>query len=235
MMGDEVTILGLFMLGIITCLSPCSVALLSLFLTYVIGVGKSAGKGLMVGCAFTLGLSLVFFIIGCAVSYVGVIARSYRIFYGVAGTFLILFGVNNLGLVKGLSSPVKTSFSITRQLDALKLATFKRILKHHYAIASLILGALLGLAWSPCALPMIFPAIILVMTQTVSPLYGGLLLFTFGLGHGVPIIPMSTLLATAREAISKKSVLAGMWMTKAFGLILIAVGIGMILYLFGVF
>ena len=40
---------GLFALGIVTFLSPCSIALISVYLTYATGIGKSTMKGFIIG------------------------------------------------------------------------------------------------------------------------------------------------------------------------------------------
>ena len=40
---------GLFVLGLVTFLSPCSIALNSVYLTYAMGIGKSPVKGVAIG------------------------------------------------------------------------------------------------------------------------------------------------------------------------------------------
>ena len=52
--------IGLFIMGIATFLSPCSIALISVYLTYATGVGKSTLKGFIIGCSFTVAMCLVF-------------------------------------------------------------------------------------------------------------------------------------------------------------------------------
>ncbi|MGQ9461224.1 MAG: cytochrome c biogenesis CcdA family protein, partial [Candidatus Bathyarchaeaceae archaeon] len=94
-------LLGLFFLGIVTFLSPCSIALISVYLTYAVGVSKSLRKGFIIGCSFTIAMCLVFFFLGYAVSsLIPIDPASYRLFFGIAGILLVLFGINNLGLFK---------------------------------------------------------------------------------------------------------------------------------------
>jgi len=195
-------------------------------------------RGLLIGLTFTLGLSMIFFMIGFAVSYVGVLSRSYRVFYGVAGVLFILFGLSNLGAFEKIKIPkIRNNLSVIMGLESfqnLRLSAMNKFSKHHYLIGSLALGIVLGLVWAPCGIGLIFPVIIMVMAQANTPLYGGALLFTFGLGHSIPVILASTALVGAREIVDKKFVLASMWIKKIFGIILIAVSAWMFLYFFNI-
>lgn len=235
---EEITFIGLFTLGIVTSFSPCSIGILLAFLTYVVGVSRTVRRGLLIGLTFTLGLSMIFFMIGFAVSYVGVLSRSYRIFYGVAGALFILFGLSNLGAFEKIKIPkLKNNLSLIMRLESfqnLRLLAIDKFSKYHFLVGSFALGIVLGLVWGPCSISLIFPVVIMVMAQATTPLYGGALLFTFGLGHGVPIILTSTALVGAREIVDKKFVLAGMWFKKIFGIILIAVSVWMFLNFFNI-
>ena len=235
---EEITFVGLFTLGILTSLSPCSIAILLAFLSYAVGVSRTARRGLVMGLAFTLGLSTIMFLIGFAVSYLGVISRSQNIFYGVAGALFILFGLNNLGAFEKIKIPKpKGTLSLIMRLESfqnLRLLAIDRFSKYHFLVGSFALGIVLGLVWGPCSISLIFPVVILVMAQATTPLYGGALLFTFGLGHGVPILLTSTALVGVREIVDKKIVLASMWFKKIFGIILIAVSVWMFLNFFNI-
>ena len=63
---------------------------------------------------------------------------------------------------------------------------------------------------------------------------GGLLLFVFGLGHGVPIIPLCAITSSARGKLGNKYVAAGKWMQRIFGIIIIAIGIIMAIRFWGI-
>src|SRR4030042_5193241 len=91
---------GLFLLGLATFLSPCSIALISVYLTYATGIGKSTLKGFITGSSFAVAMCLVFFLLGYAVtSLVPLELLNSRLFLGAAGVLLIIFGINNLGLL----------------------------------------------------------------------------------------------------------------------------------------
>jgi len=227
-------LMGLFFLGIVTFLSPCSIALISVYLTYAVGVSKSVRKGFIIGCSFTIAMCLVFFFLGYAVSsLIPVDPASYRFFFGISGVLLILFGINNLGLFKKVSLSANASSFFTERINAMKLTALTRFSKYNYAAGSFLFGIVISLALGPCSLSLVLPAILLTIFSAPTPYHGGLLLFTFGLGHALPVIFLSVLLATARKAVSKKTAIAGEWLTKIFGTAFVAIGMVMIGYVLG--
>jgi len=227
-------LMGLFFLGIVTFLSPCSIALISVYLTYAVGVSKSVRKGFIIGCSFTLAMCLVFFFLGYAVSsLIPVDPASYRFFFGISGILLILFGINNLGLFKKVSLPANAISSFNERINALKLTALTRFSKYNYAAGSFLFGIVISLALGPCSLSLVLPAILLTIFSAPTPYHGGLLLFAFGLGHALPVIFLSVLLATARKAVTEKTALAGEWLTKIFGAAFVVIGMIMICYVVG--
>ena len=223
--------LGLFFLGIATFLSPCSIALISVYLTYAVGISRSIRKGFIIGCSFTIAMCLVFFFLGYAVSsLLPVDPASYRFFFAVAGVLLVFFGVNNLGLFKKTHFTSNASSSLTERINALKLTALTRFSKYNYAAGSFLFGVVISLALGPCSLSLVLPAILLTIFSAPTPYHGGLLLFTFGLGHALPVIFLSVLLATARKVASQKTAMAGEWLTKIFGIAFVVIGIIMIGY-----
>lgn len=225
-------LLGLFFLGIATFLSPCSISLMSVYLTYSVGVSKSVRKGLAVGCSFAAAMCIVFFILGYAISsLVPMSIINTRIFFGVSGLLLILFGINNIGLLRKLGLPTR-SF-LTEQLNAAKLTALTRFSAYNYVIGSFLFGLIISIALGPCTLSLVLPAILLTLFTAPSPFHGGFLLFMFGLGHALPVIFLSTLLATARRVASDKITSAGEWLTKIFGFVFLVIGIALITYALG--
>jgi cytochrome c-type biogenesis protein len=72
---------------------------------------------------------------------------------------------------------------------------------------------------------LVFPVLIWLISQEVTPLTGGLMLFAFGAGHGVPVIPISTFSRAVGSRVGEKYMAIGGWLTKAFGAAVILVGI----------
>lgn len=226
--------IGLFFLGIATFLSPCSIALISVYLTYAVGISKNIRKGFVIGCSFAVAMCLIFFFLGYAVSsLIPVDPASYRFFFGISGILLIFFGINNLGLFKKIHFTSNASSSFAERINALKLTTLTRFSKYNYAVGSFLFGVVISLALGPCSLSLVLPAILLTIFSAPTPYHGGLLLSTFGLGHALPVILLSVLLATARKAVTEKTATASKWLTKIFGIAFVVIGIVMVGYVLG--
>lgn len=227
--------LGLFILGLVTFLSPCSIALISAYLAYTVGVSKSIRKGFVIGCSFTIAMCLVFFGLGYAVSSLIPVAGSAntRLFFGIAGLLLIFFGINNLGLFQRINILSNASGSLTERVNALKLTALTRFSKYNYVTGSFLFGVVISLALGPCSLSLVLPAILLTIFSAPTPFHGGFLLCAFGLGHALPVIFLSVLLVTARKAVSEKTASAGEWLTRIFGIAFIVIGTAMICYIVG--
>jgi cytochrome c-type biogenesis protein len=222
---------GLFILGIATFLSPCSIALISVYLAYATGVGKSTWKGFIIGSSFALAMCLVFFFLGYAItSLVPLELLNYELFLGVSGVLLILFGINNLGLFEKIGLKTGVGESINEGANRLKMSAFTRFSKYNYAVSSFLFGLVISVALGPCSLSIVLPAVLLTMFTAPSAFHGGLLLLMFGLGHALPVILLSTVLATTRAMISRKITEKGEWLTKGFGVAFLVIGIIIIGY-----
>jgi cytochrome c-type biogenesis protein len=99
------------------------------------------------------------------------------------------------------------------------------LFKYSSLVGAFVLGIFFALGWAPCALSMVFPVLIWLASQNVAPLSGGMMLFIFGLGHGVPIIPISTFSRAVGGRIGDRYVSIGKYTTKLFGLLVMAVGV----------
>jgi cytochrome c-type biogenesis protein len=270
---SDVTYVGMFFLGIATSLAPCSIALMIAVITYIMTTvrrertsrrreggafglatdrseGSDAGmaastEGLMIGVAFTLGMGLVFFIIGLFISSVGVFIREARLFDLIAGIIMILLGINAIkpadwliprlsAIVSGGREDLEEGGSIAAEpIDMpVRKSAMERMVdisidlfRHSAFIGAFSLGAFFALGWAPCALSLVFPVLIWLASQDVSPLYGGLMLLLFGIGHGVPIIPISAFSRTVAGKIGDRYIAAGRYLTAIFGAAIIVVGI----------
>jgi len=220
---------GLFLLGLATFLSPCSIALSSVYLTFAVGISKNILKGVVIGVSFTLAMCLVFFFLGYAItSLIPLSMVNYPMFLGIAGAILILFGINNLGYLKKTNIAINISNSLNERINALKLNALTGFSKYNYIISSFLFGLVISIALGPCSLSIVLPAILLTILTAPTPLHGGFLLFMFGLGHALPVILLSTLLATARKAISQRISEKGDLLTKGFGIVFLIIGIVMV-------
>ena len=220
----DITLLGMFLLGIVTSLSPCSIGILISMISFIVGESKSVLQGLILSLSFSLGLSLVFFVFGTFISYLGSFVRYSHIFFAIAGLVLIYFGLQQLGVVINFSRIKKGSNVSVFQTLGMKLIGF------NYVVASFLFGILFALGWAPCATSLIMPAIVYIMAKETTLLNGGLLLFVFGLGHAVPIIPLAILGEGIKQKLQTKMMKTGNVVTKIISIVMIFLGVILIFF-----
>ena len=240
---------GMLGLGALTSLAPCSIALLATMLAFLIsrkegkkemdakGGRASAIQGLSIGLYFTLGTGFVFLLLGFLVGYLEVFVTLSPVFFMVAGTVLILLGLNS-------------AFSIFERIGALLgrgsgggggtgAPGWAQVVRKAWArspeAGALLLGVLFSLAWAPCAISLVLPVIVLMLASKVGLLAGGALLFFFGLGHAVPIIPIAMATEASRARLGEKYLRAGKAVTAVFGLAVVVMGALFILRGFGLY
>ena len=244
--SQSVNYLGMFFLGIVTSLSPCSVALLLAMFSYVMTARRkedylkksaSASKeGFMIGVAFTLGMAVIFFIVGLFLSDIGVFIRQARFFDLAAGLLMIVLGINIIRPISEIIEPVLSHLSFRKAVPDDSPVQKKGIMERlvHFSmglfqysafIGAFTLGVFFALGWAPCAVSLVFPVLIWLISQNVTPLAGGMMLFVFGVGHGVPVIPIATFSRAVGGQIGEKYISAGKYVTKVFGLAVIVIGL----------
>jgi cytochrome c-type biogenesis protein len=202
--------------GLVSFFSPCVVPLLPGYLSYTTGLSgadlESARRGRMLtgSLLFVLGFSFVFIAEGALFGAVGDWLWRYQDRLTVIlGGFTILLGIAFLGAVPWMQRDWRF-----HRVPAVGLA------------AAPLLGALFGLGWTPCIGPTL-GAILSLATQEASPGRGALLSLVYCLGLGLPFIA---------AALAYRRMLGGIrwvrrhqqWVTRAGGLMLIAVGIALV-------
>ncbi len=242
---QDVSAFGMFLLGILTSLAPCSIALMIAVFSYVMTVRRkdeylrksvsTSREGFMIGIAFTFGMAAVFFVLGLFISQVGLFIRDSRIFDLIAGIIMILLGISNIKPLEEILEPVRSRIRLYRgegeycetrkSLLQRSVEASVALFKHSSFIGAFTLGIFFALGWAPCALSMVLPVLIWLASQNITPLAGGVMLFIFGIGHGVPIIPIATFSRAVGGRIGEKYVSVGAWTTKFFGLLVIVVGV----------
>jgi cytochrome c-type biogenesis protein len=238
--------LTMFGLGIVTSLSPCSVALLLAMFSYVMTARRkeeylkksaSASKeGFMIGVAFTLGMAMVFFVVGLFLADIGVFIRQARFFDLAAGLLMIILGINIIVPIGGILEPVTSRLTFRKSdpddYQVQKKGLMERLVhfsmglfEYSAFIGAFTLGVFFALGWAPCAVSLVFPVLIWLISQNVTPLAGGMMLFVFGVGHGVPVIPIATFSRAVGGQIGEKYLSAGKYVTRVFGLAVIVIGV----------
>ncbi len=197
--------------GLLSFFSPCIFPLLPGFLAFLIS-SKGKSGAISKAIAFSIGLSLIFIILGLATGTFGLLLATYKRYIEIIGGILIIvFGLSYTGLFmlpffeKGIYVPFK------KNVD-----TFW---------SAFLFGIVTSFAWTPC----IGPALgsILTMAATGNTLSGGMLLAVFSLGLVIPLIIAAILIDFVNRLVSFL-VKYQKWINIIGGIILIFVGILMI-------
>ncbi|MCB1377605.1 MAG: cytochrome c biogenesis protein CcdA [Alphaproteobacteria bacterium] len=172
--------------GVISFLSPCVLPLVPPYLCFITGASleqliedKEAMAAqrrhtLLAALMFVLGFATVFILLGVSASYVGQMLRSYLpLLAKVAGVFIILMGLNFLGVFKlGFLNREKRYHAETRPAG----------LVGAYAV-----GLAFAFGWTPCIGPVL--AMILTLAATEQDMArGAWLLAVYSAGLGIPFL-----------------------------------------------
>lgn len=178
-----VTFLAVYAAGLLTSISPCILSIIPVMIGYIGGYGQTSKvKGFFLSLFFVLGMSLTFALLGiAAVSFSTVFGQVGAIWYLIVGVISILMGLN-LWQIWHMRLP---------QLKIVppRLGGF---------LGAFIVGLFFGIVASPCATPVLV-AILAVVTSTSDITMGGLLLFSYGLGHGTPLLVTGTFTGFLKE------------------------------------
>jgi len=181
--GGLTIILLVFLGGLMTSLSPCILSMLPVMLGYIGGLEKpSRTKGFITSVSFVLGLAVTFAILGTVAALLGkAFGQIGPVWIYIIGLFSIIMGLQLIGV-------------ININLPGLQAMPEKR----GGVFGSFGVGLLFGLVASPCATPVLAVLMTYVAGQGML-WYGALLLFIYGLGHGLPLIIAGTFTAVLKS------------------------------------
>jgi cytochrome c-type biogenesis protein len=216
-MEDSAT-LGLaisFTAGLLSFLSPCVLPLIPSYVTFVTGLGfedvqESRRTALVHALLFVLGFTLIFLALGATATVLGRALIAYREWISrVGGVLIIVFGLYMLGA-----------------FQAAFLARERRV---HIAdkpigyLGTVLVGIAFGAGWTPCIGPIL--GSILIYTSNAEDLSRGLLLLlAYSLGLAIPFV-LSAVAIERFLAVFQRLRRRMVWVTRAAGVLLIAVGI----------
>lgn len=207
-----------FAAGLLSFFSPCVLPLVPAYFTFITGFSLeelNAGGAfvrrqvVLATLAYVLGFSLVFVLLGAAVSSLGGLLYLSRDWLRVGGGLLvILFGLHFLG-----------AFRIPGLEFEKRLAVRRKPL-HLFGV--FLVGMAFGAGWSPCIGPMLGSILVLGSNQeTVARGMG--LLSVYSAGLALPFLVISLFIHTLLGFLKKaRQVLP--YVNKAAGVLLVAVG-----------
>ena len=180
--GGLIILLLVFLGGLMTSLSPCILSMLPVMLGYIGGLEKpTKTKGFITSASFVLGLAVTFAILGIVASLFGKVFGQIGPFWlYIIGFFAIMMGLQLIG-------------AVNIELPGLKAMPEKK----GGVLGSFGVGLLFGLVASPCATPVLAVLMTYVAGEGVL-WYGALLLFIYGIGHGLPLIIAGTFTAVVK-------------------------------------
>ena len=178
------SLLVIVFVGLIVGVSPSSFPLLSVAIGFVAGKQSDGTtslrrQGFVLSLGFVLGIALVDAVLGAFFGSVGfLVLRVLNQYMSYAYTLITLLLVF-LGLV--LLRIVRVRIRL--------LEPSKRAANDFFS--AFMLGIPFGLSTCPACTPLLLP-ILAVAASSGDPYLGGLLLFTFGIARGIPILLVGT-------------------------------------------
>ena len=211
-------ILVIYIEGILACFSPCGLATIPTFLSYLTGFEKQPWRALTVGLLFTIGLAITSALLGALAAAIGVLlAPPLEISYAVLGVVMIVCGIVFLTYIQRYVCKY-------RPID--EFSRFSGI------FGAFLLGLTFGLVLNICATPILGAVLTLIALNQSIPLGFGLL-FVFGFGLGTPLIIASPFVAKGHDLLSERYMTISRWLSRIAGIILIILGVDLLLPLFG--
>lgn len=221
--------LSLFVYGLTTFISPCSLGLVTAYLTYTIKDTMNRGHGLLVGLSFMSAMSLVFFTFGYALSsLIPLNLATSKLFYILAGALMILLGANALGLIERLGPLRSIMYNISDRTDVIRTGMVSRTNVDNKLMNAFIFGIIISIALGPCSLALVLPAVMMTLFNAPSAFHGGLQLLAFGVGHSLPVLLLSVLVSETRHLLSRSLVKIGGFLNYILGVALTLLGLWLI-------
>ncbi len=219
--------LGLaFLAGLVSFLSPCVFSLVPAYIGYLSGRSLEASKSerqsswltFAHGIAFVLGFSVVFILLGLAVSALGGFLYSIKgVLAKIGGVVIILFGIHMTGFYR---------FPFLEY----DLRPHTQVDHSRGLISSFLLGIFFSAGWSPCVGP-VLGAILALALNGGNLQQGFVLLAAYSAGMAIPFLLAAIGIGWVTHILRKFARVLH-WIEVAMGIVLIIVGI---LLLAGVF
>ncbi|MCW2267340.1 Thiol:disulfide interchange protein DsbD precursor [compost metagenome] len=179
------SLLAFLGLGLLLAFTPCSLPMLPILAGLVLGNGVSARRGWALASVYVLSMALVYAALGVVAALLGASLQAWLQQPWLLGTLAALFVL--------LALPMFGAFELQLPVwlrDRLERAGHGTKGGNLYGAA--LLGALSGLLMGPCMTAPLAGAL-LYIAQSGNAVHGALVLFTLGLGMGLPLLLLVTL------------------------------------------
>ncbi|WP_254568356.1 cytochrome c biogenesis protein CcdA [Oscillatoria sp. HE19RPO] len=210
-----VSVLIIFLAGLLTSLTPCMLSMLPITIGYIGGYeAQSRIQAAAQSTWFALGLATTLAALGIVAAYVGQV-------YGQVGIGLPIL-VSVIAILMGLNLLEALPLRLP-SLDGMELIP-KDVPD---GVRSYLLGLTFGLVASPCSTP-VLATLLAWIASTQDVMLGGALLLAYTAGYVAPLILAGTFTATIKKLLEVRR-WSG-WITPVSGALLVGFGVFSLLF-----
>jgi len=178
-----------FVGGLVTALNPCVLASIPLAIGFVGGYtkGRSKGYAFLLALFLFIGISVAFTALGLVAGLAGTLFGTTSKFWPVLIVIVCVVMGGQILLFPNFELPMPRH--VTPRVGGI--------------VGAFLLGALTGVIATPCAMP-ILAVLLSYVASKGNVIYGGLLLFTYALGHSVLVLAAGTSMGLAEAMVNSK-------------------------------
>jgi len=178
------SLLVFFGLGLLLAFTPCSLPMLPILAGLIVGSGATPKRGFALATSYVVSMALVYAAMGVLAALLGANLQALLQNPWLLGSFAAVFVL--------LALPMFGFFELQLPVALRdRLENVSRNQRGGSLFGAGVLGALSGLLVGPCMTAPLAGAL-LYIAQSGNALHGGLILFTMGIGIGVPLLLLVT-------------------------------------------
>jgi len=200
---------AVFLGGLVTALNPCVLASIPLAIGFVGGyaTGRSKSYALLLALFLFLGIAAAFTVLGMIASLAGTLFGTTSKFWPILIIVVCVVMGAQILFFPNFEIPMPRGFTP----------------KAGGVVGAFLLGALTGVIATPCAMP-VLAVVLTYVASKGNILFGGLLLFTYALGHSVLVLVAGSSIGIAEAMVNSKGLRkASTILKKASGVLLLLV------------
>lgn len=218
----SVSLVTVFVQGILSFFSPCVLPLLPLYLGYLSGsMGDAQGaqtskvKTLVNTLFFVIGISAAFFLLALGMTALGQALHQYqKIIIQVGGILIIAFGLFQLGVFRPMA--LEQDRRIRFPLQKLAMSP----------LVALVFGFTFSFAWTPCVGPAL-ASVLLMAGSADTALQGFALIGLYTLGFVLPFLAVALFAGVLLQLFQKHRNVVR-YTVKVGGALLVVIGLLMV-------
>ena len=218
----SVSLVTVFVQGILSFFSPCVLPLLPLYLGYLSGsMGDAQGaqtskvKTLVNTLFFVIGISAAFFLLALGMTALGQALHQYqKIIIQVGGILIIAFGLFQLGVFRPMA--LEQDRRIRFPLQKLAMSP----------LVALVFGFTFSFAWTPCVGPAL-ASVLLMAGSADTALQGFALIGLYTLGFVLPFLVVALFAGVLLQLFQKHRNVVR-YTVKVGGALLVVIGLLMV-------